>query len=300
MNIDLTTKLVLQKFFALIVTLAAFVGVGSTYNFMLFAIVLGHSHFILAYIYKIAARKIKARNAVFFVCIALFLMYYFFRIDFPDFRIETLLLITTIYAIYHTVVDDQFTLVPYGTSFSLFQRLHLVMLVSALIGLHIWWQFESTIATYFIAVSFFFAVWFFISKLRTKQTFIISEYFFLAQWIITCIIYFSGVRFYFDRMLVLSFIGVYHYLLYYLHYYSRFSSFGKKNSRFLQKVPVYLTIIVISNIFFASLFFYNKSYPDKYLNVLFRYNPFMILTLMHFVSSTRLNEIPQILGFKKA
>ena len=67
MDSKLTDTLLVQKLCALFITFFAFFYLDAGPNFILLAIVLGHSHFLLAYLYKIAAGKIKLKNLLIFL-----------------------------------------------------------------------------------------------------------------------------------------------------------------------------------------------------------------------------------------
>ncbi len=300
MDVKLINTLLLQKLTAFVLVFLAFLYIRSGYNFMYFAIVLGHSHFVLAYFYKIMSRKIKLKNFLMFAALSISLFIYFYRIDFPDFRIESLLLITTIYAIYHTIADDQFTLNFFSPNYSKTQKLQMLTLISALTGLHVSWQFNFQYSWVLIAASLFLFAAILDEKNKEKLAWTNADFFFLFQYAFTCIIFVSGMRFDMDRFLIISFIGVYHYLVYYFHYYSKIKSIEAKTTSILHKRHGYLMFVGLSNALIAGLFFFNYANPGAVLTHFFSYNLFLILTLMHFISSTRTHEIPALFNFKKS
>lgn len=266
---------------------------------MLLAIVLGHSHFILAYFYKIMSRKIQLKNFLIFAGLSVGLFLYFYRISFPDFRLESLLLITTIYAIYHTIADDQFTLNFFSPNYTKIQKYQIFSLILALTALHLNWQFNFQYSWALLVSSFVFLLLIARDRDKSKTVWDNSDLFYLFQFVTVLVIYLSGVQFERSYLLVLSFIGIYHYLVYYFHYYSKIKSIELKTKSNLHKRSGYLAVVALSNALILFLFFFNQTAPNIYLSHFFSYNLFLILTLMHFISSTRTYEIPSLLGLKK-
>src|SRR3990167_10173853 len=136
MEPSVTRTLLIQKIAALALTLGLFFYINNAYNFMLAAIVLGYGHFFMGYFYKLMSRRIKVRNFLIFIAMTVGLFAFFYRIDFPDYRIESLLFITTVYAIYHTITDDQFTLNFFKPAYTKYQKTLMLMLIFTLTGLH--------------------------------------------------------------------------------------------------------------------------------------------------------------------
>lgn len=299
MNTQLQKTLILQKLCAFFITLGAFIYLNTAYNFMLLAIVLGHSHFLLAYFYKVAARKIKLKNFLIYAVLSTGIFLYFYRIDFPDFRLETLLFVATIYFIYHGVVDDQFTLNFFSPIYSKVQRLQIFSLISALTGLQLKWQFNWQYAWVFILVSFLFYLLMARAKERESLAWNNADLYFSFEYVLTAVLFFSNATFTSGSFLIIAFYGISHYLAYYFHYYLKIKSIEPKTTNILYKRRGYLTVIIISNLLIPALFFYNKSAPNQYLTHFFSYNLFLILTLMHFISSTRTYELSAIFGLKK-
>lgn len=79
----LTRTLIYQKIAAFIITLALYSYTGSYIPFMFLAITLGHSHFLLAYIYKLKAGKIKLKNFLIFLGLSAGLFAFFLPISTP-------------------------------------------------------------------------------------------------------------------------------------------------------------------------------------------------------------------------
>lgn len=299
MDSKLLNTLILQKLSAFIITLAAFLYFKPGYNFMMLAIVLGQSHFLLAYFYKIVARKIQLKNFLIFAALSAGIFAYFYRINFPDFRLESLLLVTTLYAIYHVAADDQFTLNFFSPNYSKVQKLQIFSLMSALTGLHLRWQFAFPYAWVFFLTSFVFLLLIAREKDVKKQPWISPDYFFLFLIATSFFLYLSGVQFLAQHLLVLSFMGIYHYLVYYFHYFLKIKSIESKAKSVLHKRVGYLTVVVLSNLLIIGLFLTMRATQQPILTHMFSYNLFLILTLMHFISSTRTYEIPSLFGLKK-
>ncbi|OGK19058.1 hypothetical protein A3G67_01205 [Candidatus Roizmanbacteria bacterium RIFCSPLOWO2_12_FULL_40_12] len=297
MKDPVTRSLLVQKITSFILTTALFLFINNTYDFMLAAIVLGHSHFLIAYFYKLMSGKVKIKNFLVFVGLAAFLFAFFYRIDFPDYRIESLLLLATVYAIYHTILDDQFTFNFFKPVYSALQKLQMLFLIFALIGLHVSWQFNSPYAVFFVLAGILAVCKYFLIVSKEKYVLKASDCFFLAQGALAVVLFFMDIRFNFGKMLMISFIGVYHYLIYYFHYYSKIISLPKGVSA-LNTKPVYLAVVFLSNGLMIGLFLYMISTKNTALSYFFSYNLFLVLTLMHFISSTRVNEILSLFKLK--
>ncbi len=299
MDSKLINTLILQKLSAFVITLAAFIYFKPGYNFMMLAIVLGQSHFMLAYFYKLVSRKIRLKNFLIFVAVSAGIFAYFYRINFPDFRLESLLLVTTLYAIYHVAADDQFTLNFFSPNYSKVQKLQIFSLMSALTGLHLRWQFAFEYSWVFFLVSFVFLLLIAREKETGRQSWASPDYFFLFLVTASFLIYFSGVQFIAQHLLVLTFMGIYHYLVYYFHYFLKIKSIEPKAKSILHKRVGYLSVVALSNVLIVGLFLTMRATQQPILIHLFSYNLFLILTLMHFISSTRTYELPSLFGLKK-
>lgn len=299
MDSKLTDTLLIQKICALSLTLFAFFYINGANNFTLLAIVLGHSHFLLAYFYKIAARKIRVKNFLIYITLSTAVFLYFYRINFPDFRQEALLFIASIYLIYHWVMDDQFTLNFFSPKYTKVQRLQIFSLIVALSGLQLKWQFNLLYSWIFILVSFIFCLLLVKEKRQKKLRWDNADFFFGFEYIATVVLFFSNVAFSASHFFIITYIGIAHYLAYYFHYYLKIKTLEPSTKNFLYKRSGYLTVIVLTNALIISLFFYNQARPNLYLGHFFSYNLFLVLTLMHFISSTRTYEIPSLLGLKK-
>lgn len=299
MNSNLTDTLVVQKICALFITFFAFFYLDGGTNFMLLAIVLGHSHFLLAYIYKISARKIRLKNFLIFVALSTAIFLYFYRIEFPDFRLETLLFVASIYLIYHHVADDQFTLNFFSPKYSKIQRFQILSLITALSGLQLKWQFNPSYSWVFILLSFLFCLVILKEKLWEKLSWNNTDLFFGFEYIATILLFFSNITFSSSHFFIITFLGTAHYLSYYFHYYLKVKSIEPKTENFLFKRSGYFLLVFLTNALIMALFFYHRVSPNQYLGHFFSYNLFLVITLMHFISSTRTYEIPSLLGFKK-
>ncbi len=266
---------------------------------MLLAIVLGHSHFLLAYFYKIAARKIRLKSFLIYAALSTGIFLYFYRINFPDFRLETLLFVATVYFIYHGVVDDQFTLNFFKPNYSTIQRLQIFSLIAALVGLQLKWQFNAQYAWVFMLTSFLFCLLMAKEKVQKHLAWNSADLYFGFEYILTIVLFFSTTIFPASNFLIIAFFGISHYLAFYFHYYLKIKSIEPKTTNILFKRGGYLAVIVISNLLIPTLFFYNQSAPNQYLTHFFSYNLFLVLTLMHFISSTRTYELSTLFGIKK-
>lgn len=299
MDSKLTDTLLIQKICALFITLFAFFYVDGGENFMLMAIVLGHSHFLLAYFYKIAAGKLNLKNFLIYIALSAGVFLYFYRINFPDFRLETLLFVASIYLIYHGVTDDQFTLNFFSPKYSKVQRFQIFALISALSGLQLKWQFNPSYSWIFILVSLLFYLLIIKEKVREKLAWNNADLFFGFEYVCTLLLFFSSITFSASRFFIITFLGIAHYLAYYFHYYLKIKSIEPKTKNILYKRYGYLSVVFLTNALIMSLFFYFQTNPNQYLAHFFSYNLFLVLTLMHFISSTRTYELPSLLGFKK-
>lgn len=289
---------VLQKLAAFFITLTLFYFCwGTQINLMLMVIVLGYGHFLLGYFYKIMSRKVKLKNALLFIVCSAGLFFYFYRINFPDFRLETLLLAATVGAIYHAVTDDQFALNGFKSPFTRMQKILILMLTSSLVGLHLYWQFGDDMIVFLFGISFALGGYFLLQKKKMGPAVTGAEYYVFLLWLTSAFLYLLHVRFYLDKMLLISFIGIYHYLVYYFHYYSKIKSLNGKTTNPLNNMNTYLGLVAGVNAVVVGLFFYNQQHPTLILATAFRYNLFLVLTLMHIISSTRLNELRDLLSF---
>ena len=299
MDSKLTDTLLIQKLCALFITFFAFFYVGGGTNFMLLAIVLGHSHFLLAYFYKVAAGKLNLKNFLIYAALSVSVFLYFYRINFPDFRLETLLYVASIYLIYHGVTDDQFTLNFFSPKYTKVQRFQIFSLIMALSGLQTKWQFDFGYSWIFILVSFLFYLMILKEKMGKKLKWNNADLFFGFEYVCAVALFFSNVTFSASQFFIITFLGIAHYLAYYFHYYLKIKSIEPNTKNFIYKRPGYLTVALLTNVLIIALFFYNQTRPNLYLGHFFSYNLFLVLTLMHFISSTRTYELPSLLGFKK-
>lgn len=294
----LTRTLIYQKIAAFVITIALYLYSGSYIPFMFLAITLGHSHFLLAYIYKLKAGKIKLKNFLIFLGLSAGLFAFFYRYQLPDYRIATLLILTTIYAIYHVAADDQFTLNFFSPVYSVTQRLQIGMTVSALVGLQLFWQFAFPYSWAFLGVGGLLFLYILFRKDRNFEEYTISDVFFFSQFLFTAGVYYLYPVALNSQLLIISFAGIYHYLVYYFHYYLKIQSIEPKAKSVLHTRKGYLLIVAASNVVVFGLFFARAS-SSILQNVVFSYNFFLIVTLMHFISSTRTYELPYLFGVKK-
>ncbi len=294
----LTRTLIYQKIAAFIITLALYSYTGSYIPFMFLAITLGHSHFLLAYIYKLKAGKIKLKNFLIFLGLSAGLFAFFYRYQLPDYRIATLLILATIYAIYHVAADDQFTLNFFSPVYSVTQRLQIGMNVSALIGLQLLWQFAFPYSWTFLSIGAVLFLYILFRKDRNFEEYTISDVFFFSQFLFTAGVYYLYPVTLNSQLLIISFAGIYHYLVYYFHYYLKIRSIEPKAKSILHTRKGYLLTVAVSNMVVFGLFFARAS-SSILQNVVFSYNFFLVVTLMHFISSTRTYELPYLFGVKK-
>ncbi len=293
-----TNTLVLQKIIAFFITIGIFLASGSAYGLMLTAIILGHSHFLLGMIYKITSpRRIPAIRIAGFAAVGIILFGLFYRPGNPDFRIDLLLLITTLYAIYHTVVDDEFSVNFFTPGYSLLQKMEMGALILVWSAIHLKWQYLSTWTVYLVLTSILLT--FLYGMITVKNKFILGSqnYYFLALWVFSIFVYFANVTFFNQQLFVVSFIGIYHYLIYYLHYFLKLKAI-KNPTRTLATTYGYLVAVLISNIVIFLLYFISQFTNNIVLGQLFSYNFFLVITLLHFISSTRIREIATFFNFK--
>ncbi len=299
MDSKLTDTLLVQKLCALFITFFAFFYLDAGPNFILLAIVLGHSHFLLAYLYKIAAGKIKLKNLLIYIALSAAVFLYFYRIDIPDFRLDTLLFVATIYLIFHGVTDEQFTLNFFSPKYTKVQRFRIFSLIAALSGLQLKWQFNLSYSWVFILVSFIFCLLMVQEKKQKKLSWNNSDLFFGFEYVAAAILFFSNITFVASHYFIITFLGIAHYLAYYFHYYLKIESIESNANNILYKRPGYLTVVILTNVLVVALFFYYQARPDQYLGHFFSSNLFLIFAIMHFISSTRTYELPSLLGLKK-
>ncbi|MGB3094514.1 MAG: hypothetical protein WBB49_01325, partial [Microgenomates group bacterium] len=203
------------------------------------------------------------------------------------------------YAIYHVAADDQFTLNFFSPNYSKVQKLQIFSLMSALTGLHLGWQFAFPYTWAFFLTSFVFLLLIAREKEANKQPWISPDFFFLFLVTASFLLYFSGIQFLAQHLLVLSFMGIYHYLVYYFHYYLKIKSIEPTAKSALYTRGGYLAVVALSNLLIVGLFLTMRATQQPVLTHMFSYNLFLILTLMHFISSTRTYELPSLFGFKK-
>ncbi len=278
---------------------------GSAYGLMLTAIILGHSHFLLGMIYKITSpRRIPRAHIIGFVAVALILFGLFYRPWNPNFRIDLLLLTTTLYAIYHVVVDDEFSINFFTPGYSLLQKFEMGALIPLWAAIHLKLQFAFLWTPYLVALSFFLVICAFMVAAKNKLTLSVPNYYFLVLWIFSIVVYFANVTFVNQQLFVVSFIGIYHYLIFYFHYFLKLkaipsaSSGQAKKIRYLATTQGYLVAALTSNIVIFLLYFISQSTANIVLGQLFSYNFFLVITLLHFISSTRIREITTFFNFK--
>ncbi len=293
-----TNTLVLQKVIAFFITIGIFLASGSAYGLMMTAIILGHSHFLLGMIYKITSpRKIPAIRIAGFAAVGIILFGLFYRPGNPDFRIDLLLLITTLYAIYHTVVDDEFSVNFFTPGYTLLQKMEMGALILVWSAIHLKWQYLSTWTVYLVLMSILLTILY--GMITVKNKFILGSqnYYFLALWTFSIFVYFANVTFFNQQLFVVSFIGIYHYLIYYFHYFLKLKAIKNPN-RTLATTYGYLVAVLISNIVVFLLYFISQFTANIVLGQLFSYNFFLVITLLHFISSTRIREIATFFNFK--
>ncbi|MEK7070620.1 MAG: hypothetical protein AAB966_02330 [Patescibacteria group bacterium] len=280
-----------QKITAFILTLVLF----SSFNLywkVMFAILLGHPHFLLAHLYKAAAKKYSYRQVIYLI-ISGVLLYVFLVIPKTYARSELLLYITTVVGAYHFIIDDHHTLNFFKSGYESFEKLEIISLLLFVLALQTQWQYNSPLSFIFIVPGICTVVLYTLLLLKARKLTMYRFCFILMIIGVLFIIPFRSEFFGYDKFFILTFIGVYHYFLFYFHYYTKLQNISKKAKSlpFLFTVKGYLSAVFIANLLFLILYYF--SYNDPYIlnGFIFDGHIFYILALVHFFSSMRGEDI---------
>jgi len=288
-KIETSDLLTLQKIFAFLLTVMLFaLFINKPLYFFLTALTLGYSHYFLGALYKFMSKGISSYKPILLLVLGLVIYLYCSNGDASAIKNQTLTLIVTLYAIFHVVTDDQFTGNFFKSKYSRAQVVGCVALISLLSALQISWQFVSPLVPLLALIGFVTGCIYFYDV--SKEGFKLSNYWVLFQIFGVLIVLASRVRFTLGIGMVIYFIGIYHILLFYMAYFTKIASFEKPKN-YLHSKKGYITVVIAANSAILLIYAIYRTFNIDSISFFFSYNFFLIVNLLHFISSTRYYEI---------
>jgi hypothetical protein len=283
MQEDLEGTIIFQKMLSLGATLILYILIGGGHNLILCNIVLGYSHHLLGAYYRVSSPAFQWRNFLQLMAIGALIAALFYRPNDIDFRLNIFLFITTLYTIYHAVMDDQYTLNFFQGNYGITQKLYTLALILILIAQQIAWQFAHPSSLLCAHLCAGLAVILGLAALTQARRFQPKDIYMMMLLIGLVALYLSGRKPMASHVILPSLIGIYHYLLFYMHYFTKLTSKSTATK-------IYVWQCVAVNGVMLSLFTLWVFNPASALQYFFSYNLFMLVTLLHFISSHRRGE----------
>lgn len=288
-KLETSEVLTVQKIFAFGLTVLLFtLFINKPPYFFLTAVTLGYSHYFLGAFYKFMSKGISSYKPLLLLILGFVIYRYCSGASASNLKNQLLTLIVTLYAIFHVVTDDQFTGNFFKSQYTKAQVVGCISLIALLSALQISWQFTTVAVPLLAAVGF--AAGCYYASLVSKHGFKLSNYWVLFQIVGVLLVLASGVKFSLGIGMTIYFIGIYHILLFYMHYFLKIASFEKPKN-YINSKKGYLTMVVIANSVIILIYVAYRTLAISGLSFFFSYNFFLIVNLLHFISSTRYYEI---------
>jgi len=286
-KLSISDKLTLQKILAFICTLSLFVAFrNKSFVIYVVALTLGYSHYLLGAIYRLMSKRKVARGGPLLLIVLGVLVYIYSSNGLAlDSKNQLLTLIVTLYAIFHVVVDDQFSSNFFKSKYSYSQQLGCMSLISLLASVQLFQQFNTNFTVVLVFAGLFFNFLYIYSLSREGHS--LANYWVLFQISAVYLLIASNLRL--GLGVVLYFIGIYHILLFYMHYFTKIASL-EKSKNLLHSKKGYLALVFIVNASILIMYAISKTLNISSVAFIFSYNFFLIVNLLHFISSTRFYE----------
>ncbi len=245
---------------------------------------IGYGHFLLGGLYKLSSKsKVPLVNLIFMAGLGSILYYFFSYGSQVVARGNLLLAVVFIFAAFHAVTDDQFTGNFFKSKYTNSQIFGCLGLLSLLIAVSSYSLYPKIIAPILVFAGLFFSLLYVYASLSDGLK--LANYWIIFQIITVFIVIGLNLNIHF----IYFFIGSYHVLLFYMHYFLKIASIEKPKN-FLHTKRGYLTVAVLVNFSIITLFLFISRLHIKSLYFIFSINFFFIVQLLHFISSTRFYE----------
>ena len=284
-KLSISDKLTLQKMLAfLIVTVITLTLKDRPVVFFLVTAIIAYGHFLLGGLYKLSSkRKVPTIKLVLMALLGCAMLYYFSHGPDVAAKEKFLYVVTVLYAIFHSVTDDQFTGNFFKSKYTNSQIFGCLGLLSLLIAVSSYSLYPKIIAPLLVFAGLFFSLLYVYASLSDGLK--LANYWIIFQIITVFIVIGLNLNIHF----IYFFIGSYHVLLFYMHYFLKIASIEKPKN-FLHTKRGYLTVAVLVNFSIITLFLFISRLHIKSLYFIFSINFFFIVQLLHFISSTRFYE----------
>jgi len=284
-KLSISDKLTLQKMLAfLIITVITLTLKDRPVVFYVVAQTIGYGHFLLGGLYKLSSKsKVPLMNLIFMVGLGSVLYYFFSYGSQVVVRSNLLLAVVFIFAAFHAVTDDQFTGNFFKSKYTYSQIFGCLALLPLLFAVSSYSFYPKIIAPILVFAGLFFSLLYVYACLSDGLK--LANYWIIFQIITVFIV--IGLNL--NILFIYFFIGSYHVLLFYMHYFLKIASIDKPKN-FLHSKKGYLITAVLANVSVVALYISTIHFHIKGMDFLFGINFFLIVNFLHFISSTRFYE----------
>lgn len=285
-KLSISDKLTLQKMLAfLIVTVITLTLKDRPTIFFLVTAIIAYGHFLLGGLYKLSSkRKVPTIKLVLMALLGCAMLYYFSHGPDVAAKEKFLYVVTVLYAIFHSVTDDQFTGNFFKSKYTNSQIFGCLALLSLLFASQLYDLYPIIIAPILLLAGLFFGSLYIYESLSEGVE--VANLWIIFQIVVVVLIIFSSIN---VGLYLFFFIGLYHVLLFYMHYFLKITSIEKPKN-FLHSKKGYLIATFLANIFIIVLYVLINHFHFKGLYFIFSLKFFFIFHLLHFISTTRYYE----------
>jgi len=285
-KLSISDKLTLQKMLAfLIVTGITLTLKDRPVVFFLVTAIIVYGHFFLGGLYKLSSkRKVPTLKLVLMALLGCAMLYYFSYGPDVAAKDKFLYVVTVLYAIFHSVTDDQFTGNFFKSKYTNSQIFGSLALLSLLASSQLFMLNPIIIAPVLALAGLFFSLLYIYTSL--SEGIKVANLWIIFQIVVVILIIFSSIN---VGIYLFFFIGIYHVLLFYMHYFLKITTIEEPKN-FLHSKIGYLTVTLLVNFFIIVLYLIISRLHIKSLYFIFSLNFFFIVHLLHFISSTRYYE----------
>jgi len=284
-KLSISDKLTLQKMLAfLIVTVIALTLKDRPTVYFIVTVTIGYGHFLLGGLYKLSSKsKVPLMNLIFLVGLGSVLYYFFSYGSQVVARGNLLLAVVYIFAAFHAVTDDQFTGNFFKSKYTNSQIFGCLALLSLLFAVSFYRFYPKIFAPILLFAGLFFSLLYVYACLSDGLK--LANYWIIFQIITVFIVIGMNLNIPF----IYFFIGSYHVILFYMHYFLKIASIEKPKN-LLHSKKGYLITAVLANVSIVALYISTIHFHIKGMDFLFSLNFFLIVNFLHFISSTRFYE----------
>ncbi len=285
-KLSISDKLTLQKILAfLIVTVITLTLKDRPTIFFLVSAMIGYGHYFLGGLYKLSSKKQVPLMKLVLMAVLGFVIYYYCTTGSQVVaRDNFLIIVVSLYAVFHAVTDDQFTGNFFKSKYTNSQIFGCLALLSLLFANQLYNLYPIIIAPILVFAGLLFSLLYVYASLSDGLK--LANYWIIFQIVTVIVVIGLSIN---VGLYLFFFIGIYHVLLFYMHYFLKISSI-ENPKRFLHSKRGYLTVTVLVNASIIALYVLISHFHIKGLYFIFSLNFFLIVNLLHFISSTRYYE----------